>query len=97
MGKYVEDTSHMVVQIVIGKKLLEATDVAARLRRSSRSAIVRDALREHLRRLEIRDQEDRDRRGYSRIPQSREETLSSSQPHLASLNMRWRRMLLARV
>ena len=32
----------------------------------NRSALVRDALREHLRRLELRASEERDRQGYSR-------------------------------
>lgn len=63
----------MVVQIVLDKKLLQAADQAARRARSNRSAVVRDALREHLRRLEIRDNEDRDRQGYSKRPQSRAE------------------------
>ena len=40
------------VQIVIDKKLLLATDRAARRTKRNRSALVRDALREHLRRLE---------------------------------------------
>jgi metal-responsive CopG/Arc/MetJ family transcriptional regulator len=65
----------MVVQIVLGKKLLQAADEAATRAGTNRSAVVRDALREHLRRLGIRDQEERDRLGYSRKPQSREETL----------------------
>src|SRR5579872_1505788 len=73
---YVEYTPHMVVQIVIDKKLLQAADQAARRARSNRSAVVRDALRQHLRRLEIRDKEERDRQGYSRKPQSREETVA---------------------
>jgi metal-responsive CopG/Arc/MetJ family transcriptional regulator len=71
----VEYTQHVVVQIVIDKKLLQAADQAARRTRSNRSAVVRDALRQHLRRLEIRDNEERDRQGYSRKPQSREETV----------------------
>jgi metal-responsive CopG/Arc/MetJ family transcriptional regulator len=45
----------MVVRIVIDKKLLQAVDQAAQRASSNRSAVVRDALREHLRRLEIRD------------------------------------------
>jgi metal-responsive CopG/Arc/MetJ family transcriptional regulator len=53
------------VQIVLDKKLLRATDQAARRTRRNRSALVRDALREHLRRLAIRDLEERDRAGYS--------------------------------
>src|SRR5258707_33628 len=53
------------VQIVLDKKLLEATDQAAP-RRQNRLAPVRDALRERLRNLGIRAREARDREGYSR-------------------------------
>jgi metal-responsive CopG/Arc/MetJ family transcriptional regulator len=53
------------VQIVLDKKLLRATDQAARRTKRNRSALVRDALREHLRRLAIRDLEARDRAGYT--------------------------------
>ena len=53
------------VQIVIDKKLLQATDRAARRTKKNRSALVRDALREHLRRLETLALEQRDRAGYS--------------------------------
>jgi metal-responsive CopG/Arc/MetJ family transcriptional regulator len=53
------------VQIVLDKKLLQATDRAARRTKRNRSALVRDALREHLRRLEVRALEERDREGYS--------------------------------
>ena len=59
-----------IVQIVLDKKLLHATDQAARKTRRNRSALVRDALREHLRRLELRASEERDRQGYSRHPQA---------------------------
>ena len=55
-----------VVQIVLDKKLLHAADQAAKRTRRNRSALVRDALREHLRRLELRASEERDRQGYSR-------------------------------
>ena len=54
------------VQIVLDKKLLMATDQAARRTKRNRSALVRDALREHLRTLEIRAMEERDREGYSK-------------------------------
>ena len=58
---------HMeIVQIVLDKKLLDAADQAAKRTRRNRSALVRDALREHLRRLELRASEERDREGYSR-------------------------------
>lgn len=59
-----------IVQIVLDKKLLNATDQAAKRTRRNRSALVRDALREHLSRLELRATEDRDREGYSRHPQA---------------------------
>ncbi len=55
-----------IVQIVLDKKLLQAADHAAKLTRRNRSALVRDALREHLRRLELRAHEARDRQGYSK-------------------------------
>ena len=54
-----------IVQIVLDKKLLQAADQAAKRTRRNRSALVRDALREHLRRLELRAREERDRQGYS--------------------------------
>ncbi len=57
------------IQIVLDKKLLQAADAAARQTKRNRSALVRDALREHLRRLEIRSREERDRQGYARRPQ----------------------------
>ncbi|MGC9222891.1 MAG: ribbon-helix-helix protein, CopG family [Terracidiphilus sp.] len=61
------------IQVVLDKKLLLATDRAARKINANRSALVRDALREHLRRMEISAQEDRDRQGYARRPQTRDE------------------------
>ena len=45
------------VQIVLDKKLLQAADQAARRTKRNRSALVRDALREHLQRLEVRARE----------------------------------------
>ena len=63
------------IQIVLDKKLLDATDAAAQRTKRNRSALVRDALREHLRRLEVRAKEQRDRRGYARQPQTADESL----------------------
>jgi metal-responsive CopG/Arc/MetJ family transcriptional regulator len=63
-----------IVRIVLDKKLLHAVDQAAKRTRRNRSALVRDALREHLRRLELRASEERDRQGYSRTPVSDAET-----------------------
>jgi metal-responsive CopG/Arc/MetJ family transcriptional regulator len=61
------------VQIVLDKKLLHATDQAARRIKLNRSALVREALREHLRRLEVQACEKRDREGYAKQPQSNKE------------------------
>jgi metal-responsive CopG/Arc/MetJ family transcriptional regulator len=58
------------IQVVLDKELLRAADRAARKMKANRSALVREALREHLRRLEIRTKEDRDREGYARGPQT---------------------------
>jgi metal-responsive CopG/Arc/MetJ family transcriptional regulator len=54
------------VQIVLDKEILRATDRAARRMKRNRSALVREALREHLRRLEIRTKEERDRAAYAK-------------------------------
>jgi metal-responsive CopG/Arc/MetJ family transcriptional regulator len=62
------------VQIVLDKKLLAATDRAARRTKRNRSALVRDALREHLQKLEIRAKEERDREGYAKQPRGRQES-----------------------
>ena len=61
------------IRIVLNEKLLRATDKAARRTKQNRSALVREALREHLRRLDARALEERDRAGYSRLPQQRDE------------------------
>lgn len=63
------------IQVVLDKKLLQAADRAARRTKQNRSALVRDALRVHLRKLEIRGLEDRDREGYSRQPQECDDSL----------------------
>jgi metal-responsive CopG/Arc/MetJ family transcriptional regulator len=53
------------IQIVIDEKLLKATDRAAQRTKRNRSELIREALREHLRGLEVRALEERDRQGYS--------------------------------
>jgi metal-responsive CopG/Arc/MetJ family transcriptional regulator len=55
-----------IIQVVLDKKLLKETDRVAQRTKRNRSALVRDALREHLKRLEIRAMEQRDREGFSR-------------------------------
>ena len=54
--------------MVLDANLLRATDRAARRTKRNRSALIRDALREHLRRLELRALEERDRKGYESGP-----------------------------
>ena len=63
-----------IIQIVIDKKLLQATDQVARRTNRNRSALVRDALREHLRNLAVRTREERDRRGYAKGPEAANES-----------------------
>lgn len=62
------------IQIVLDKKLLLATDRAARRSKRNRSAFVRDALRQHIRRLEVRQMEERDRQGYAAERQTQNES-----------------------
>ena len=52
------------IQVVIEEALLEATDRAVRRLKLKRSAFVRDALREHLKRVARLERERRDREGY---------------------------------
>ncbi len=56
------------IQVVLGSALIRAADGAAKRARVNRSALVREALREHLKRLETRELEARDRRGYEERP-----------------------------
>jgi predicted transcriptional regulator len=72
----VEWDRHMTtIQIVLDKKLLRAADIAAHRTRRNRSALVREALREYLRKMEIRAREERDRDGYSEQPPRGDEAL----------------------
>jgi metal-responsive CopG/Arc/MetJ family transcriptional regulator len=61
------------IQVVLDRKLLQAADRAARRTKQNRSALIRDALRQHLRRLEMRALEQGDREGYAKLPQTSEE------------------------
>ncbi|HXX02287.1 MAG TPA: ribbon-helix-helix domain-containing protein [Candidatus Acidoferrales bacterium] len=63
------------IQVVLDKKLLRAADQAARRTRRNRSALVRDALRAHLRSLDVQAREARDREGYVRQAPSHRESL----------------------
>ena len=61
------------IQVVLEDSLLQATDRAVRRLKVNRSALIRDALREHLRRLAIAEKESRDREGYVRHPIAKDE------------------------
>jgi metal-responsive CopG/Arc/MetJ family transcriptional regulator len=56
------------IQVVLDKPLLRATDRVARRRKVNRSALVREALREYLRQLDLQERERRDREGYAHVP-----------------------------
>lgn len=67
---------HMrTIQVVLDQKLLQAADRVARRTKVNRSALIRDALREHLRRLAFRKLEERERTAYLLKPQTTEEIL----------------------
>ncbi|MBI3207736.1 MAG: ribbon-helix-helix protein, CopG family [Candidatus Solibacter usitatus] len=61
------------IQVVLDAKLLRAANSAAKRQKTNRSALIRDALSEHLKRLHVRELEERDRRGYQLKPQTEEE------------------------
>ena len=63
------------IQVVMDTKLLKAADTAAKRRKVNRSALIRQALQEHLNRAHLLDLEERDRRGYHGQPQRVEEYL----------------------
>jgi metal-responsive CopG/Arc/MetJ family transcriptional regulator len=61
------------IQAVLDAKLLKAANRAAKRQNTNRSALFREALRCHLKRLEILELEARDRAGYVRHGASPEE------------------------
>ena len=64
-----EQDPHMeTIQVVLDSKLLHAAEVAARRTKMNRSALIREALRAHLKNLDIREREMRDRKGYQTSP-----------------------------
>jgi len=64
------------VQVVLDADLLQEADLAARKHNINRSALIRDALRGHLKRMHILDLEQEERLAYQRIPASREDALA---------------------
>ena len=56
------------IRVVLDGGLVKSVDRAARRLKVNRSALVRDAVREHLERLHYRELEQKEREGYGRIP-----------------------------
>ena len=56
------------IRIALGEELLGAVDRVARELRLTRSALVRESLRQHLRQLAVLERERSDREGYERKP-----------------------------
>ena len=63
----------VTIQVVLDAKLLKATNLAAKRRKVNRSALIRNALQQHLKRLRELELEEQDRRGYLAQPQREEE------------------------
>jgi metal-responsive CopG/Arc/MetJ family transcriptional regulator len=61
------------IQVVLDSKLLRATERAARQTKLNRSALIREAIRQHLKRLQARELEERDRNGYQIVPDDPDE------------------------
>ncbi len=57
------------IQVVLDETLLRAAKRAAHHAKLDRSALIRDALREHFQRLELRVLEERDRQVYAKASQ----------------------------
>ena len=55
------------IRVVLDSKLRWATDRVARRIGQNRSALIRDAIRSHLRRLEILEMQKRDQKGCAAI------------------------------
>ena len=57
------------IQVVIEGDLLRRVDRVARRLKLNRSALIREALRRHLKQLELRRREEADRLGYKQAPE----------------------------
>jgi predicted transcriptional regulator len=66
----VDQNPHVeTIQVVLEGDLLRRVDRAARRLKLNRSALIREALRHHLKQLQLRGREEADRRGYQRKPE----------------------------
>jgi len=78
-GRTVESTveynPHMqTIQVVLEEKLLKDTDRVVKRTKTNRSALIREALREHLKRVRERELDEQERRSYEKCPQTLDET-----------------------
>lgn len=62
-----------IIQVVLDSKLLKTADRAAKRQKVNRSALIRRALQEHLKRLRETELEQRERSGYMAHPQDPQE------------------------
>ena len=72
-NRAVAKSTMKIIQIVLDAKLLQAADIAARRQEVSRSARIRQALQEHLKRLHVAELDARHQPGYQARPQRLEE------------------------
>ncbi len=63
------------IQVVLDEDLLKAADHFAQRVKLNRSALMRNALREHLKKLHYQELERLERKGYERVPASEDEDL----------------------
>jgi hypothetical protein len=69
-GVIVDQNPHVaMIRVALEAPLLRQVDRAARRLMLSRSALVREALHQHMKQLEVRSREEADRRGYQRKPE----------------------------
>lgn len=61
------------IQVVLDDALLAIADKVAKRQRINRSALIREALRAHLKRLRFQELERNERLAYERQPEDREE------------------------
>jgi len=61
------------IQVVLDDGLLELADRVAKQQRVNRSALIREALRSHLKRLRYREMEHQEREAYEQTPDDPDE------------------------
>lgn len=61
------------IQVVVDKELLKEANRVAKRRKVNRSALIREALGEYLKRLRIKELEEQERRAYEAMPDTSDE------------------------